>query len=157
MDIIKKILWPTDFSRNAQIALNYVNSLAQKYKAEVHVLHVVEDIAHHEAWYGEFDQAHIQRMMKWEEETGRKRLDQICEKYLESCPLFIKHIAVGDPAQEILKTIEMAKIDTVIMPTRGHRGVFPFGSVAEKVVKSAKVPVITIPVTEGAPEAEPLL
>ncbi|MEE9495794.1 MAG: universal stress protein, partial [Desulfobacterales bacterium] len=51
---VKKILWPTDFSNSAEKALPYVTSLTQKYQAEIHVLYVIEDIAHHESWYGDF-------------------------------------------------------------------------------------------------------
>jgi nucleotide-binding universal stress UspA family protein len=142
---IDKILWPTDFSNSAEKALNHVNSLADKYQAEVHVLHVVEDIAHHESWYGEFDGGHADKLMTWEEKLGKKRLDQICSKYLDGCPLYIKHVAIGDPAEEILKLIDKESVDTVVMATRGRKSVFDFGSVAEKVVKNAPVPVVTIP------------
>ena len=83
---------------------------------------------------------------EWEKKTARKRLDQICEKYLEGCPLYIKHIAVGDPAREILKMVDKENIDLVVMATRGNKGHFQFGSVAEKVVKNADVPVVTVPV-----------
>ena len=145
---IKKILWPTDFSSSAEAALSHVQSLTEKYQAEIHVLYVIEDIAHHEGWYGEFDPSHIDKLMEWGQKTARKRLNQICEKYLEGCPLYIKHIAVGDPAQEILKLIDAEDIDMVIMSTRGEKGHFQFGSVAEKVVKNATVPVVTIPVSE---------
>jgi len=79
---MKKILWPTDFSGNAGKALPYVTSLGEKYQAEVHVLYVIEELAHHEPWYGEFDRAHIEKIRKWEEREARKRLDEICENYL---------------------------------------------------------------------------
>lgn len=146
MKHIEKILWPTDFSHSAQSALEYIESLATKYQAEIHVLHVVEDIAHHESWYGEFDRNHIDKIIQWEQKTGQKRLDQICSKYLDGCPLYIKHVKIGDPAEEILKLIEAEQVDMVVMTTQGEKGLFPFGSVAEKVVKTASVPVITIPV-----------
>ena len=143
---MKKILWPTDFSSHAESALPQVQSLTEKYQAEIHVLYVIENIAHHESWYGEFDKSHVDRLMDWEKDTATKRLDQVCDKYLNSCPLYIKHIAVGDPANEILKLIEKENIDMVVMASRGRRGHFQFGSVAEKVVKNAKVPVVTVPV-----------
>ena len=53
---IKKILWPTDFSSNASDALNYVVSLVERYGAEIHVLYVIEDLAHHPDWYGAFNE-----------------------------------------------------------------------------------------------------
>ena len=143
---VKKVLWPTDFSSSAEKALPYVTDLTQKYGAEIHVLYVIEDIAHHEGWYGEFDKTHIDKLMEWADKSAKKRLDQVCEKYLNSCPLYIKHIAVGDPAQEILKLINDEKVDLVVMASRGAQGNFSFGSVAEKVLKHSPVPVTTIPI-----------
>ncbi len=144
----KKILWPTDFSGSSEKALPYVRSLTEKYNTEIHVIYVIEDIAHHKSWYGDFEQEHIEKILKWEEKTAKERLDQVCSSYLEGCPLYIKHIAVGDPAQEILKLAEKEKVDAVVMATRGLKGHFGFGSVAEKVVKNSAVPVITVPGTE---------
>ncbi len=143
---IKRILWPTDFSKNAAQALPTVQSLSEKYQTEVHVLYVIPELAQHEAWYGDFDRAHIDKIHAWEQKTAGKRLDEICESYLEGCPLYIKHIAIGDPAQEILKLIEKEKINIVVMATHGQKGHFHFGGVAEKVVKNSPVAVITIPV-----------
>ena len=60
---VKKVLWPTDFSSSAEKALPYVTDLTQKYGAEIHVLYVIEDIAHHEAWYGEFEKTHIDKLI----------------------------------------------------------------------------------------------
>jgi nucleotide-binding universal stress UspA family protein len=145
---VKKVLWPTDFSRSAQKALPYVTSLTMQYGAEIHVLYVIEDIAHHVSWYGEFDKAHIDKLMQWADKSAKRRLDQICDKYLEGCPLYIKHIAVGDPALEILKLIDKEKVDLVVMASRGEGGHFRFGSVTEKVLKESPAPVTTIPVTQ---------
>jgi nucleotide-binding universal stress UspA family protein len=145
---VKKVLWPTDFSSSAQKALPYVASLTIQYGAEIHVLYVIEDIAHHESWYGDFDIAHINKLMQWADKSANKRLNQICEKYLEGCPMYIKHIAVGDPAQEILKLIDKEKVDLVVMASKGEKGLFHFGSVTEKVLKNSPVPVTTIPVNQ---------
>ena len=106
---VNKVLWPTDFSSSAEKALPYVTDLTQKYGAEIHVLYVIEDVAHHESWYGDFDKSHVDKLMEWADKSAKKRLDQVCEKYLNSCPLYIKHIAVGDPAEEILKVIDQEK------------------------------------------------
>jgi nucleotide-binding universal stress UspA family protein len=78
--------------------------------------------------------------------TATKRLGQICEKYLDSCPLYIKHVAVGDPAKEILKLIDKEKVDLVVMTSHGAQGNFRFGSVTEKVLKNSSVPVTVVPV-----------
>lgn len=143
---LKKVLWPTDFSKNAEKALPYVTSLSEKYQTEVHVLYVIEELAYHEPWYGEFDKSHIDRIHEWEQKTAGKRLAEICDKYLAGCPLFIRHVAIGDPAQEILKLVDKENLDMVVMASHGRKGYFHFGSVAEKVLKNANIPVVTIPI-----------
>jgi nucleotide-binding universal stress UspA family protein len=143
---VRKILWPTDFSSIAEKALPHVKSLTTQYGAEIHVLYVIEDLAHHPGWYGEFEQKRVKELMEHAHQTANKRLAQICEKYLEGCPLYFKHVAIGDPAQEILKLVKQEKVDIVVMASHGEKGNFRFGSVAEKVLKNSPVPVTIVPV-----------
>ncbi len=148
---IEKILWPTDFSANAERALPYVQSLTRQYGAEIIVLYVIQDIAHHESWYGEFGKNHINELMEWANKSATKRLNQICEKYMAGCPLYTKRVAVGDPAEEILKLIDTEDVDIVVMASHGEKGAFRFGSVTEKVLKSSPVPVTAIPIVPDIP------
>lgn len=148
---IKKILWPTDFSGRADWALDHVKSLTRQYGAEIHVLYVIEDLSSHNGWYGEFDKEHIDKIIEWENKKAEERLSKICTEQLEGCPLYIRHVAVGDPAQEILRKVKDEDIDMVVLSTRGRKGHFGFGSVAEKVVKNSPVPVVTVP-PSGKPE-----
>jgi nucleotide-binding universal stress UspA family protein len=143
---VKKILWPTDFSAISEKALPQVKSLTEKYGAEIHVLYVIEDIAHHDGWYGAFEEKRVKELMVHANKTATMRLGQICEKYLDGCPLYIKHVAVGDAAKEILALAEAEKVDLVVMASHGEKGNFRFGSVAEKVLKHSSVPVTIIPV-----------
>ena len=150
---VRKILWPTDLSGSAKQALKYVQSITEKYQAEIHVMYVIEDLAHHKGLYGNFTQDHIDKIIEWENKKARERLDDICSQYLAGCPLYIKHVAVGDPAEEILKLINTENVDMVIISTKGAGGIFAFGSVAEKVVKNSPVPVVTVP-PSGEPATE---
>ena len=143
---VKKILWPTDFSSISEKALPHVTSLTEQYGAEIHVLYVIEDIAHHDGWYGAFEEKRVNELMAHANKTASRRLGQICEKYLDGCPLYIKHVAIGDPAREILNMIEKEHMDIVVMASHGEKGNFRFGSVAEKVLKNSSVPVTVIPV-----------
>lgn len=143
---VNKILWPTDFSENAAKALPYVTSLTGKYGAEIHILYVLKDYPAFGARYGESDPAELEKMREWEKQTAESRLDQLCEKFLNECPLYVRHISVGEPAKEILKIIDAEKIDLVVMANRGNEGHFDFGSVAERVLKCSSVPVVMIPV-----------
>jgi nucleotide-binding universal stress UspA family protein len=142
---VKSILWPTDFSENAAKALPYVNSLSERYGAEVHVLYVLEEMGPFGAWYGEFDPSQAEALLTLQKEKAEAHLQQICENHLERCPLYVRHTAAGDPASEILKLIEKEKPDMVVMSSRGKKARFSFGSVAEKVVRHSPVPVIMVP------------
>jgi nucleotide-binding universal stress UspA family protein len=147
---VKKILWPTDLSENATKAQPYVTSLTEKYQTEVHVLYVMEDLPYAEVAYhgpiADLDPSQIDKVRAWEEEQAKESLDEICKEHLKGCPLYVRHVAIGDPAKEILKFIEREQVDMVVMASRGRKGFF-YGSVAEKVVKNSPVPVVTIPVS----------
>jgi nucleotide-binding universal stress UspA family protein len=141
---IKKILWPTDFSDNANAALPYVLSLTQKYGAEIYLLYVAEDMADYTSWYGELTPSHVEKLHEWEVPRAEKKLEEVCRNDLAGCPMFHKLVLVGDPAREILKTIEKEGPDVVVMATHGRKGRFEFGSVTERVVRNSPVPVWTV-------------
>ena len=63
---INRILWPTDFSENAGLALPFVTSLAEKYQAEIHILYVMKDYPAFGASYGQHDPEDYQKMKEWE-------------------------------------------------------------------------------------------
>ena len=123
-----------------------MESLSQKYQSEVYVLYVIPELAVHEPWYGEFDDSHIKKIHDWEAQKANQRLDQICEEFLNGCPLYFKVIALGNPAEEILKFVKEKKIDMVVLTSRGRQSLFSFGSVSDKVVKNSPVPVMVVPV-----------
>lgn len=143
---LKKILWPTDFSRNAAKALPIVKSLTHKYNAELHLLYVFADTVRHEPWYGDLEKDHKDRLIERERQLAQKQFERICDEYLQGCPMHMRHIAIGDPAHEILKFIDKENVDIVVMPTHGQGDIFPFCSVAEKIVKNSTVAVLTIPI-----------
>ena len=147
---IKKILWPTDFSKNSNAALDYVLSLSEKYEAEIYLLYVAQDLAQNIPWYGELKPPHIDRLHEWEIPHAEKKMERICREKLAGCPRFRKMVVLGDPAEEIVKLVEDENIDAVVMATRGRGGLFPFGSVTNKVIKKAIVPVWTVPTEERA-------
>jgi nucleotide-binding universal stress UspA family protein len=107
---------------------------------------VIEEVGDQEAWFGETHRDYVHKIREEKLKTAKERLDQICDEYLKGCPLYIKHTAIGDPAEEILKFINKEKVDIVVMATRGSRGRFRFGSVTEQVVKHSTVPVVTVPI-----------
>jgi len=144
--MVKKLLWPTDMSENASRALPHVQSLSKQYQAEIHVLYVIEDLVPQIPWYGELERKRMNEIRDWEKKTAALRLDDLCTEHLQGCPLSIRHVAVGDPSEQILAFIDKENVDMVVMATKGRKGMFGFGGVTEKVVKNASVPVVTVPV-----------
>lgn len=143
----KKILWPTDFSGRAKHALKYIRSLVESEDAEIHVMYVITDFAHHRGLYGNFEEEHREKIYEWEFKKAQERLDAICAQELAGCPLYIKHVAVGDPAVEILKAAQSEGIDLIVLATRGTSGDFQTGSVAEKVIRESSTAVVMVPST----------
>jgi len=142
---IKKILWPTDFSKAASIAEEYVQTLTRKLEAEIHLLHVAEDLSRYEHYWGSGpDTKHINELHEYAMKVANERLEDLCRNKLTGCPRYKIHVVHGDPAEEILKVAKEIGADLVVMATHGMRSTFPFGSVAEKVVKNSPIPVMTI-------------
>lgn len=149
---IKKILWPTDLSKNAARALPYVTSLSEKYQAEIHLVFVAEDVRQFDHFYGDASPSFLKEFQERIIRKAEDYLEKICRNELATCPAYRKHILVGDPAGEILKFASEEKVDLVVMATHGHGEEtkaeemrhFPFGSVSERVVKNSPVPVLAV-------------
>ncbi len=142
---IKKILFPCDLMKNSSKILPYVLSVSEKYSSMIYLLHVVEGLS---KWDGGFYDSRSSMDM-YQKETHKRIercMDRLCEEKLQSCPNFQRRIVSGDPTTEILKTIDSAGIDLVIMGTHGRKGLEDtiFGSVAENVMKKSSVPVLVI-------------
>jgi nucleotide-binding universal stress UspA family protein len=141
---MERILYPCDFSENSRKILPYVLSLSQKYNSTIHLLHVVGDLL---KWGGFYVPHPSLTQYQTELLKGvEKKMEEICEDQMQGCKDFKRIIVSGDPAQEILKAIEVNSIDLVIMGTHGYKGLQHtiFGSVAENVVKKSPVPVLVI-------------
>ena len=141
---IKKILFPCDLTENSSKILPYVLSVSEKYNSMIYLLHVVQDL--HKWGKVYIPHPSMDTFQKEALDGAEKALDRVCDQQLESCPNFQRRIVSGDPAMEILKTIETEDIDLVVMGTHGRKGLEHtiFGSVAGNVVKKSPVPVMTI-------------
>ena len=140
---VDKILFSCDLTENSTKILPYVLSVAEKYNSQVYILYVDEL----QKWGGHFiPHTSLNTLREEAMKSAEKAMDKICEEQLQSCPNFERKIVSGDPATEILKTIESEDIDIVIMGTHGRKGLEHtiFGSVAENVVKKSPVPVLVI-------------
>jgi nucleotide-binding universal stress UspA family protein len=135
-----KILVPTDGSDVSETALKHAIDLAEKYDAEVHGLYVVE-VGRLEGMSLDVGGA-IERL----EADGQEFVAQIADAADASGLQATTEVRVGKPADTILGYVDDNAIDMVVMGTHGHSGLGRrlLGSVTEKVVRLADVPVHTV-------------
>jgi nucleotide-binding universal stress UspA family protein len=141
---IKRILFPTDFSEGALNALPYAIDLAKSYGAKLHLLHVVYDIATASGLY--VPHISVDELYKELDTSAQKEL----EKFGATAKKDIKDVEYtvirGVPYEEILKFAQEKNIDLIIIGTHGRKGLdrVLFGSTAERIVRNALCPVLTV-------------
>ncbi len=138
---LKRILLPTDFSDTAQHALGYAREMAERFGAEVHVLYVVPDPAPQDWAVGAAAPVVSDLLEKWEVDAER-RLGEIALDGIET----VRAIRIGHAFVEIVRYATDNTIDLIVMGTHGRGPVkhLLLGSVAEKVVRKAPCPVLTV-------------
>jgi universal stress protein A len=143
---LRRILFPTDFSDPAKEAQQYACTLAEKFDAQLHALHIVHDPFHsipaarvswavpeHDDLKQHVESARLHLLRELGDEwTDRRRA--VCS------------VKLGLPAEEILNYVDQHEIDLIVIGTHGRRGLshMLLGSVAEKLVRIATCPVLTV-------------
>jgi nucleotide-binding universal stress UspA family protein len=146
MIALKKVLVATDFEPASESALRYGRALARSFGAELHVLHVVENLlAHAVDMYGyAADAPGVQRDL---ERKARERTEALLD---DDDRRELRAVAVTNTsngtAEAILDYARENSIDLIVMGSHGRGGVAHFfmGSVAERVVRMALCPVLTV-------------
>lgn len=140
---LKTILVPSDFSECSDAALRYGLELARKFDASLHMLHVIQDPAT-QPWAAEgFALPLLDVVDQWQNDAvdrlkaavppdDRGRVTVECR--------------MASPYQEILRYAAEHDVDLIVMGTHGRGGVthMLLGSIAEKVVRRAPCPVLTV-------------
>lgn len=147
---MKKILFPTDFSKASKNAFGYALRFAAKINAEIVTIHVYDVPAATAIDYYDFLQENYDIAELGEFENYRSQapgLRKIAER-IGLGHIKISHILVqGDTVQEILRVSKEEEPDFIIMGTKGATGlqeVF-LGTVAEKVINQSRIPVLAVP------------
>lgn len=142
---LRRILVPTDFSKYSQAGLNYAAAFADKFGAELHLLHVVQNLALVVPDVITMEPTALPSPEQFTPavQAGFDRL--IAENKLEKFKIQ-KEIREGTPFYEIIQYAREADIDLIVMGTHGHSGLAHvlLGSVTEKVVRKAPCPVLTV-------------
>jgi nucleotide-binding universal stress UspA family protein len=142
---LHRILIPTDFSKFSQNALTYGVAFAEKFGAELYLLHVVQNVAQ---VIPEILPVEPPLTPSVEELTSAVHVafDRvILENRLQNLTIH-REVREGAPFYEIIRFAKEASIDLIVMGTHGHTGLAHvlLGSVTEKVVRKAPCPVLTV-------------
>ena len=142
---LHRILVPTDFSKFSHNALKYAAAFAEKFGAELYLLHVVQDL-------GVFIPDAVTAVpplappVEQLSAAVRTALDRVIhENHLER---FTVHAEVreGTPFYVIIQFAREKNVDLIVMGTHGRTGLVHvlMGSVTEKVVRKSPCPVLTV-------------
>lgn len=143
---IKKIICPTDFSEPSYVGLKGANELAEQFSAELLIVHVVSPFQFYpspEGVAGFNVSAYLEEMVN----ASQKSLNEVARDRV-SPNLAVRTVVLqGNPADQIIHLAGSEKADIIVVATHGWTGWrrFIFGSVAERVVRHASCPVLTVP------------
>ncbi len=144
MVTIRRILFPTDFSEHADHAWQFALYFAKEFGAEVHLLHVVTPPPRLiEGYSASFDPEQFTAALTAEANASMDRLLQGVQVRHHT---FQREVCVGVDFHEIINYARKHEIDLIVMATHGRTGLAHalVGSVAEKVVRKAPCPVLTV-------------
>ena len=144
MKNFKKILFPIDFSEVSPEIVPYVISMADKLNAEVHIIFVVRQLENYRSIFV----SHL-AVENFEMEIvlgAETKMDEFVEAFFKGIIRPKTKILIGDIVEEIIKYIKAKGIDLVIIGTHGRKGMdrIILGSIADRVIKSAPVPVLSV-------------
>ena len=142
---IRRILFPTDFSEPSKEAAQYAMALAEQFDAELHLLHVVSQVMP----YGDASSAWIEAANETQvelEAAEAAMVESVIDADWAAKHRVVRTTVVGFTTDEILAYANKNDIDLMIVGTHGYTWLAHslIGSVAEKLVRLAKCPVLTV-------------
>jgi len=138
---IQTILVGTDFSSYSDQALNYALNFAEKFSAEILLIHVIESLN-----YSVTDSMTILGHEQALSVTATALLENQVKGLNDQSIVIKSHLTHGSAYQEIIKKAEDEGVDLIVLGTHGRSGMehLLLGSVTERVVRTASCPVLTV-------------
>jgi len=141
--MFKKIVCPIDFSEYSSEIVAYAVSIAKKFDAELHLFHVIPNLNYFTPYESFLTP---ENLVTIEKNIGTE-VDRDFDKIMKQIAIPVKKIIkTGVTFVEIIDYVKTEGIDLIVMGTHGRSGIehILIGSVAEKVVRKAPCPVLTI-------------
>ncbi|HLO26553.1 MAG TPA: universal stress protein [Geobacteraceae bacterium] len=144
MNQFDKILFANDFSENSEHAFEYALSLARQFNSRLIVIHVINEPVDLRGFY--VPHISFEKLEKEIEEGAEKMMEKFCRTRVQDFTNYETLIVAGIPYEEILRKADEINASLIVLGTQGRKGIdhFLFGSTAERVVRNAKCPVMTV-------------
>ncbi|HIJ81101.1 MAG TPA: universal stress protein [Desulfuromonadales bacterium] len=144
MKSFTKILAAIDFSENAETAFDYALTLARKFDAEIVVMHVINEPVDLRGFY--VPHISFEQLEKEIEEGAARMMKNFCSSRMADFTNFTTTLVSGIPCDEIVRTAAEIDASLIVLGTHGRTGLdhILFGSTAERVVRQAPCPVLTV-------------
>ena len=144
MSTFKHILFPVDLAEGSEKLVPHVLTMVEKFNASLHVLFVVRVFQYFTNIY--VPNPSIDVFESELVDGARKKMDEFITSHFSHLSETQSEVILGDPSDVIIDYVEKHNIDMVIMGTHGRKGLdrVIFGSVAERVIKFAHLPVLVI-------------
>lgn len=156
-----RILVPTDFSAPSDAALAMAKELAARFGASLHLVHVLEDPYAVAAYSADAAIGYLPAGTReaWQTEAENRLNALLTPAERTQFKVTTTVLFSGSTAQAIVELAQGNDIDLIVMGTHGRGGFahLLLGSVAERVVRTAACPVLTVRGVATARESEPLL
>lgn len=143
---IQRILFPYDFSELSLHGLRYARSFAEAFEAELHVQHVLDEAFQYWMAMGP-NSVPVGPPPEELLAASQKEMAKFVEQHLSEVAFPVKtEVCIGRPFMEIVRYAREHEIDLIVLGTHGRGGLKQvlLGSVAERVVRKAPCPVLTI-------------
>ncbi len=143
---IKRILVPIDFSPYSMKALDYAADFAKPLGAELLTLFVIEPIYYAVPDLAGAAAGAVGGLIEEQKQAGKAQLQKLQARFAKKNVRLKTLLQTGTPYQAIVEAAKTLKADLVVMGTHGRTGIVHalMGSVAERVVRTAPCPVLTI-------------
>jgi len=144
------ILSAIDFSENSDYAFDYALTIASAFNSSLVVMHVIDNLVYAPGF--DMPYTFIEDLDKEFYESAKKKMAIFCESRLTGIPNYTTTIETGTPYKQIILTAEKTAASLIVLGTHGRSGLdrVVFGSTAERVVRKAPCPVLTVPLHKEA-------
>ncbi|GJQ31938.1 MAG: hypothetical protein HBSAPP04_07770 [Ignavibacteriaceae bacterium] len=140
----KKILVPVDFSDYSIQALKFASEYAGMFGAEIVLVYIVEPVIYPPDL--SIGQIALPTLTYQVDERAKEELVRVAKENIREGISVTPVVKLGKPYLEIIEVARAEDVDLIIISTHGHTGVeqILFGSTADKVVRKAPCPVLTL-------------